>query len=106
MRTLSVQFQPRRSSELNPGRISELMLRIALDTDVRTFSIERSHARLMNTSAQVGGLLSSVAYGYIVDRFHSYAAPFVPMAALLGLGALLWLKIDASKELSTPQATP
>lgn len=45
MRTLSVQFQPRRSSELNPGRISELMLRIALDTDVRTFSIERSHAR-------------------------------------------------------------
>ena len=61
---------------------------------------------LMNTSAQVGGLLSSVAYGYIVDRFHSYDAPFVPMAALLGLGALLWLKIDASKELGTAQATP
>ena len=46
-------------------------------------------------------LLSSVAYGYIVDRFHSYDAPFVPMAALLGLGALLWFKIDASRELST-----
>jgi hypothetical protein len=30
-----------------------------------------------------------------------YDAPFVPMAALLGLGTLLWLKIDASKELST-----
>jgi len=38
---------------------------------------------------------------YIVDRLQSYDAPFVPMAALLGLGALLWLKIDASKELST-----
>ena len=67
--------------------------------------IGRKHAGsvvgLMNTSAQVGGLLSSVAYGYIVDRFHSYDAPFGPMAALLGLGALLWLKIDASKELST-----
>ena len=67
--------------------------------------IGRKHAGsvvgLMNTSAQVGGLLSSVAYGYIVDRFHSYDAPFVPMAALLGLGALLWFKIDASKELST-----
>jgi hypothetical protein len=49
----------------------------------------------------VGGLLSSVGYGYIVDRFHSYNAPFVPMAILLFLGALLWLKIDASKELST-----
>jgi MFS family permease len=67
--------------------------------------IGRKHAGsvvgLMNTSAQVGGLLSSVAYGYIVDHFHSYDAPFVPMAALLGLGALLWLKIDASRDLST-----
>ena len=55
---------------------------------------------LMNTAAQVGGLLSSVAYGYIVDRFNSYDAPFVPMAALLFLGSLLWLKIDASTELT------
>ena len=55
---------------------------------------------LMNMSASVGGLLSSVAYGYIVDRFGSYDAPFVPMAILLFVGALLWFKIDASKELS------
>lgn len=55
----------------------------------------------MNTSAQVGALLASVAYGYIVERFRSYDAPFVPMAALLFLGALLWFKIDASRELST-----
>jgi hypothetical protein len=55
---------------------------------------------LMNTSSQVGGLLSSVAYGYIVARFGSYDAPFVPMAALLFLGSLLWLKIDASEELT------
>jgi len=54
---------------------------------------------LMNTSAQVGGLLGSVAYGYIVSLFKSYDAPFIPMAALLFLGALLWLKIDASQEL-------
>ena len=40
---------------------------------------------LMNTSAQVGGFLSSIAYGYIVQRFHSYDAPFVPMAAALFL---------------------
>lgn len=55
---------------------------------------------LMNTSSQVGGLLSSVAYGYIVEHFGSYDAPFVPMAALLFLGALLWLKIDASEALT------
>ena len=58
----------------------------------------------MNTSAQVGGLLSSVAYGYIVERFGSYDAPFVPMAALLFLGAMLWFRIDASKELSRTTA--
>jgi len=58
---------------------------------------------LMNTSAQVGGLLGSVAYGYIVERFGTYDAPFVPMAGLLFLGALLWLKVDASAELSAEQ---
>jgi len=65
--------------------------------------VGRKHAGaivgLMNTSAALGGLVSSVAYGYIVEYFHSYDAPFVPMAALLLLGTVLWLKIDASKEL-------
>ena len=60
---------------------------------------------LMNTSAQVGGFVSSVAYGYIVERFQSYDAPFVPMAAALLVGALFWLKIDASKELSPEPLT-
>jgi MFS transporter, ACS family, glucarate transporter len=54
---------------------------------------------LFNTAAQVGGLVGSVVYGYIVERFHSYDAPFVPMAALLFLGAIFWLKIDASQEI-------
>jgi len=50
----------------------------------------------MNMSAQVGGFISSLAFGYIVDAFGSYDAPFVPMALLLGVGAILWLRIDAS----------
>ena len=54
---------------------------------------------MMNTTAQLGGLAGSVAYGYIVERFGSYNAPFIPMAMLLFLGALLWFKIDASQEL-------
>ena len=66
--------------------------------------IGRKHAGstvgLMNTSAQVGALIASVAYGYIVERFQSYDAPFVPMAALLFVGTLLWFRIDASQELS------
>lgn len=55
---------------------------------------------LMNMSSQIGSLIGTVGYGYIVDRFHSYDAPFVPMAGVLFLGALIWLKVDASQELS------
>lgn len=66
--------------------------------------IGRTHAGsmvgLMNTAASLGGLIASVAYGYIVDRFGSYDAPFVPMAGLLFLGTLLWFRIDASQEVT------
>ncbi len=55
---------------------------------------------LMNTVAQAGGLVGSVAYGYIVAQAGSYDAPFVPMVALLALGAGLWTQVDASRELS------
>jgi MFS family permease len=52
----------------------------------------------MNTAAQIGGFVSSLAYGYIVEQTGSYNAPFLPMAILLAVGALCWLKIDASQE--------
>ena len=55
---------------------------------------------LMNTIAQVGGLAGSVLYGYIVDRTGSYDAPFIPMTVLLLVGAVLWVNVDASRELS------
>lgn len=54
---------------------------------------------LMNTSAQVGGFLSSIAFGYIVSLTGSYDAPFVPMAVALVVGALLWLAVDATTDL-------
>jgi MFS family permease len=54
---------------------------------------------LMNTSAQIGGLICTLSYGYIVERFGTYDAPFVPMATLLLIGSLLWFKIDASTDL-------
>jgi hypothetical protein len=34
-----------------------------------------------------------------VNRTGSYDVPFIPMAALLVIGALLWLKIDPAREL-------
>ncbi len=54
---------------------------------------------LMNTAAQVGGFVGAVAYGYIVEYFGSYDAPFVPMAAVLFIGSMFWLNIDASEDL-------
>jgi MFS family permease len=54
---------------------------------------------LMNMIAQVGGLVGSVLYGYIVDRTGSYDAPFIPMTVLLLVGAALWVNVDASREL-------
>ena len=52
----------------------------------------------MNMVAQVGGLVGSVMYGYIVTRSGSYDAPFIPMAVVLCIGAGLWLKVDASEK--------
>jgi ACS family glucarate transporter-like MFS transporter len=52
-----------------------------------------------NTASQVGSLVSSVVFGYMVDRTGSYDAPFLPMAVLLAIGALLWLKIDPARQL-------
>ncbi len=54
----------------------------------------------MNCAAQVGSFISSLAFGYLVDRSGNYKAPFVPMAALLATGALLWLKVDPTQPLT------
>jgi MFS family permease len=53
----------------------------------------------MNTSSQIGSFTSSLLFGYLVDRYANYDLPFVPMAALLFLGAALWLKIDPCQKL-------
>ena len=48
----------------------------------------------------------AVLYGYIVERSGSYDAPFIPMVALLLIGALLWARVDASKELGGAYTAP
>jgi ACS family glucarate transporter-like MFS transporter len=63
----------------------------------------------MNTAAQVGSVVSTGMFGYLVDRYGNYDLPFVPMAALLLTGAWLWLKVDPAERLILPAgeaATP
>jgi predicted MFS family arabinose efflux permease len=56
---------------------------------------------LMNTSAQVGALAGSIAYGYIVERFHSYTRPFVHGRPVVHRSKAA--QVDASKESSAGQ---
>lgn len=53
----------------------------------------------MNTAGQIGSFMTSIAFGYLVTWFGSYNAPLIPMGILTGVSALLWLKIDPTKEL-------
>jgi MFS transporter, ACS family, glucarate transporter len=60
----------------------------------------------MNTAAQIGSFLSSLAFGYLVARTGSYNVPFIPMAALLLIGAWLWIKVDPTEQLARTSGSP
>ena len=53
----------------------------------------------MNTATQVGSFLSGVAFGYVAKISGSYDLPLILMAFVLGLGALMWLRINPVEEL-------
>jgi sugar phosphate permease len=57
---------------------------------------------VMNTAGQLGSFVSSVLFGYVVDRWGNYDLPFVPMAVLLAIGAWLWTRVDPTRPLSEP----
>jgi len=54
----------------------------------------------MNTAGQLGSFTVAAAFGFVVTAFGgNYDAPLYPMAALMGLSTLLWLKIDPTRPL-------
>jgi ACS family glucarate transporter-like MFS transporter len=53
----------------------------------------------MNMAGQAGSFLSSIVFGYMVNYFHSYDLPLIPMAIALFISSALWLKIDPTKPL-------
>jgi MFS transporter, ACS family, glucarate transporter len=59
-------------------------------------------AGCMNMAGAVGGLLSSLIFGYLVQRTGSYDSVLLSMAAVLILGAALWLRTDATETLRVP----
>jgi sugar phosphate permease len=59
-----------------------------------------------NTACQIGSLVSSVAFGYLVERYGSYSLPFLPMTAFLLIGAWLWLNVDPGQALIPRAVAP
>lgn len=61
----------------------------------------------MNTAGQLGSFTVAAAFGYVVTRFGgNYNAPLYPMAVLMGISALLWLKIDPTRPLVASNVKP
>jgi MFS family permease len=58
-----------------------------------------SMAGAQNTINQLGSFLSGVLFGYVAKISGSYDRPLILMALVLTFGALLWLKIDPTKDL-------
>jgi ACS family glucarate transporter-like MFS transporter len=63
-------------------------------------------AGCMNTAGNLGGLGSALIFGFIVQRSGSYDAVLVSMAAVLLVGAALWLRIDPTEPLRMRSARP
>lgn len=53
----------------------------------------------MNTTGQVGSIISPVVAGWLVTQFANWQAPLLIMAGLYILSALLWMLVDPRKRL-------
>jgi ACS family glucarate transporter-like MFS transporter len=57
----------------------------------------------MNTAGAVGGLVSSLVFGYLIQHFQGYDGVLLSMSVVLALGAVLWFLIDATERLVTAE---
>ncbi|VVE83125.1 MFS transporter [Pandoraea sputorum] len=59
---------------------------------------------MMNTGFGLAGMISPVAFGYLIETSGSYNVPFAISAALLGTGVIAALFIDTSKTVDKDEA--
>jgi MFS-type transporter involved in bile tolerance (Atg22 family) len=48
----------------------------------------------MNTTGQIGGILSPILVAVLVDRFSNWTLPLYVMAALYAVSSLCWAFVD------------
>lgn len=53
----------------------------------------------MNTAGQLGGFVCTLVFGYVVKYFNSYDAPLIGIAFMLTVAAVLFSRLDATKQL-------
>jgi sugar phosphate permease len=58
----------------------------------------------MNTSGQIGGILSPIVLAYLVDTFGDWSLPLYVLAGLHLIGAFCWLLIRPDHPLQAPAA--
>lgn len=56
----------------------------------------------MNTGFGVAGMISPVAFGYLIQSTGSYEVPFAISAVLLAVGVLCSFFIDPTRKLADP----
>jgi MFS family permease len=101
--------------ELIPGVISFTLALFFLDTAITPMWVAAtdiapeyagSASALMNAAGAVAGILSPVAFGWILDLTGSWTLPFVVSMALMLLGAATAFWIRPDEELGAPSALP
>src|SRR4029077_7308398 len=55
----------------------------------------------MNTTGQIGSILSPVVTGWVVTRFSNWQTPLVIMGGLYVVSSILWTLVDPRKRLPT-----
>jgi MFS family permease len=56
----------------------------------------------MNTTGQIGSILSPVVTGWVVTHFSDWQMPLLIMGSLYLVSAILWMLVDARKRLRIP----
>jgi nitrate/nitrite transporter NarK len=101
--------------ELIPGVISFTLALLFLDAAITPMWIATmdiapdytgSASALMNAAGAVAGIMSPVAFGWILDRTGSWTMPFIASMCLMLLGAVtaFWIRPDEELGKDTPRA--
>jgi MFS family permease len=60
---------------------------------------------MMNTGFGVAGMISPLAFGFLIEKTGSYQVPFLASAGLLAVGIVAALFIDPTRKVDDPASS-